>query len=539
MTSAGIPYEHAVEAWRAAAPAPPRSLDVPAADVLAAHHPDHQAHGTTTLRVGANAGDRCPSVLADLLESASLVDDVDIAGTAVADTDVVVVGGGGAGCAAALTAADQGARVLVLNKLRLGDSNTVMAEGGIQAAVAPEDSLQRHFADTVRAGHLAGSRDLVAAMVHDGPDVIRWLIQLGVTFDTVAGDAGEVLMARGRAGGTTVPRILSCRDHTGLEIMRSLREAVALHPGIVVRDHAPVVELLTDTHGRCTGAVVVDLVSNAVQLVRANAVLLTTGGAGRLYVGSFPSSNHYGATADGLVLAYRAGARLVDVDSFQYHPTGLAWPSALVGQLITEAARGAGALLVNGHGERFVDEVAPRDVVAAAMLREMADGRAVERDGQVGLLLDVPSLVADQPEILTDRLVTLAKLAARAGVDPTAEPLMVRPTLHYQNGGVVIDEHGATGVAGLWCAGEVAGGIHGRNRVMGNALLDILAFGRRAGRAAAHAAGERIRRPVGLHHLQQWQRGLVDAGLPLDRRAPLLFPPESNVTPDDVMARCR
>jgi succinate dehydrogenase / fumarate reductase flavoprotein subunit/L-aspartate oxidase len=241
--------------------------------------------------------------------------------------------------------------------------------------------------------------------------------------------------------------------------------------------------------------------------------------------------------ADGLVLAYRAGATLREMDSFQYHPTGIAWPPHLTGTLISEAARAAGAHLVNGEGARFADELAPRDVVASAILREMAEGRAVERDGQAGVLLDTPTLEREQPGILASRLVTLSHLAHRAGFDPAREPFLVRPTLHYQNGGIAISANGRTDVAGLWCAGEATGGIHGRNRLMGNALLECVAFGRRAGAdAAAESRGDGAR-GVGVGHLADWRRALIGAGLPLQHKAPLLFPGYGHVDIAAMLAR--
>ena len=185
-----------------------------------------------------------------------------------------------------------------------------------------------------------------------------------------------------------------------------------------------------------------------------------------------------------MALAYRLGARLRDLDSFQYHPTGIAHPRHLAGGLISETARSVGALLLNGMGERFIDELAPRDVVTAAILRECAEGRGIERDGQLGVFLDTPRLIAAQPDCLVTQLASLAHLAKKCGIDPSLEPLLIYPTLHYQNGGVVIDGDGASSVAGLYCVGELSGGIHGRNRLMGNALLDILAFGRRAGKTS-------------------------------------------------------
>lgn len=208
-------------------------------------------------------------------------------------------------------------------KLRIGDSNTVMAEGGIQAAVGSDDSIGQHYNDTLRAGHGAGRPDLVARLTSDGPEAIRWLIGLGAAFDL---DDSGTRLARKRAGGTRTPRILSHRDFTGLEIMRVLRETVELDRRIAVLNRAPAVELLTDDNGACAGAVLYDVEQGRLRPVLARAVVLATGGAGRLHLEGFATSNHYGATADGLVIAYRAGARLTDVDSFQYHPTGIAWP---------------------------------------------------------------------------------------------------------------------------------------------------------------------------------------------------------------------
>jgi succinate dehydrogenase / fumarate reductase flavoprotein subunit/L-aspartate oxidase len=224
------------------------------------------------------------------------------------------------------------------------------------------------------------------------------------------------------------------------------------------------------------------------------------------------------------VLAYRIGARLRELDSFQYHPTGIAYPPHLAGGLISEAARSAGAKLINGRGERFVDELKARDVVASAILRECGEGRGIERDGQVGVFLDTPTLERENLGILEQRLVTLRHLARKCGHDPAVEPFLVYPTLHYQNGGVAIDKHGTTNIRGLHCVGELSGGIHGRNRLMGNALLDILSMGRRAGAKAAESAGSLMTGRAGIVHVHAWQRELMLAGLPLDSRSPQLFP---------------
>ncbi|MFP4893343.1 FAD-binding protein [Paraburkholderia sp. EG304] len=522
--SAGIPYETARQRYRPGMAATLRGDDVPVAELLKAYHPDHGPHARVTLSVGVNRGEPCQPDLARHLQANALIDDVDIAGAQLITTDVLVIGGGGGGCAAALTAAKQGARVILATKLRLGDSNTVMAEGGIQAAIGEDDSPQLHFEDTLRAGHFCGEPELVAQMVMDGPDVIRWLIQLGMMFDLEEDQPLGGNLLRKKPGGASAARILSYRDYTGLEMMRVLREAVDLDPGIELWNRCPLVELLSDEHGGCAGAVIYNLEWRTFVLVRARAVILATGGAGRLHLNSFPTSNHYGATADGLVLAYRIGAHLRELDSFQYHPTGIAYPHHLAGGLISEAARSAGARLLNGEGERFVDELRPRDVVASAILRECALGRGIERDGQVGVFLDTPTLELEHPGILAKRLVTLRHLADKCGIDAAQEPFLVYPTLHYQNGGVAIDKDGATNVPGLFCVGEVTGGIHGRNRLMGNALLDILSMGRRAGAKAAQSREWVMTNRAGIGHVHAWQRELTLAGLPLHVKAPQLFP---------------
>lgn len=523
-----IPYEQARKRYQPGTTPAMRADDTTVDALLKAYHPDHGPNARVPLAVGVNRGEPCQPEIARCLQANALIDDVDIAGAQLVTTDVLVVGGGGGGCAAALTAAKAGAQVILATKLRLGDSNTVMAEGGIQAAVGDDDSPQLHFEDTLRAGHFRGEPELVAQMVMDGPDVIRWLIQLGMLFDLEDDRPIGGNLLRKKPGGASAARILSYRDYTGLEMMRVLREAVDLEPGIAVWNRCPVVELLSDERGRCAGAVIYNLEWRSFVLVRARAVVLATGGAGRLHLNRFPTSNHYGATADGLVLAYRIGAKLRELDSFQYHPTGIAYPPHLAGGLISEAARSAGAKLINGEGERFVDELKPRDVVASAILRECAEGRGIERDGRVGVFLDTPTLELQNPGIIEKRLVTLRHLAHKCGQDAAQEPFIVYPTLHYQNGGVAIDQHGATSVPGLYCVGEVTGGIHGRNRLMGNALLDILSMGRRAGGQAAQSAGGFISGRAGIGHVHAWQRELTMAGLPLHVKAPQLFPSYAN-----------
>jgi len=519
--SNGIPLAEALARYRAdtdLAP-PPALTDIDA--LLHAYHPDHLRDSVTKLAVGANAGDNCQRELAELLQAEAFIDEADLAGAPVTDIDVLVIGGGGAGCAAALAAAENGARVLLATKLRLGDSNTVMAEGGIQAAIEPDDSIQRHIQDTLRGGHHLGDPALVAALAGDGPEVLHWLINQGMQLDqTPSGD----LHTR-RAGGMSTPRLVHCRDYTGLEMMRVLREAVIQHRSIEVWEQSPAVELLSNEVGqKCVGAVLTSLLDGQLRIVRTRSVILATGGLGRLHLNGFPTSNHLGATGDGLVLAYRIGARLCELDSFQYHPTGLLHPSHLAGKLVTEGVRAAGALLVNGLGQRFIDELQPRDVVCAAILRECSEGRGVRVDDQhSGVWLDTPRLERTQPGILEQQFTSLMTRTHVAGIDPRREPLLVHPTLHYQNGGAVIGVNGATTVPGLYAVGEVAGGIHGRNRLMGNALLEIISFGRRAG-VAATVDRDRGPKKVTLEHVNHMRRAMTLAGLPMTQRAPQVLP---------------
>lgn len=522
-----LDYQTAIRQYKVAVPRPMRDDAISPAELLALFHPDHIEAAHTTLVVGPNTGAKCQIQLADLLQSNACISERDLAGAPIVDLDVLVVGGGGAGCAAALTVAEAGSRVLLLNKLRLGDSNTVMAEGGIQASIEPDDSLQRHFDDTFKGGHNGGVPELVATMVADGPDTISWLIRRGMQFEQVDNTIISPLASK-RAGGTSAARILFYKDYTGLEMMRVLREAIALEPNIDVWERSPLLELLSDGQGNCVGAVCFSTDRKRYTLVRCNQVILATGGLGRMHLNGFPTSNHFGAMGDGLALAYRMGASLVDLDTFQYHPTGLAWPRHRLGCLVTEAIRSSGCHLINARGERFVDELRARDQVSAAIIRECREGRGIRLDEDTrGVFLDLPSLLHEKPGLI-DQYGSMRHLAKKCDIDPFKTPFVVYPTLHYQNGGVAIDTRCRTNVPGLLCAGEITGGIHGRNRLMGNALLDIIAFGRRAGAEAA--AGVRRGKPsrIGIEHVRNWQRQLTAAGLPLDRQAPLLYPDYAN-----------
>ena len=320
--SNGTPLEQARQAYRVDLNRPQRSFTTDNQTLLRDFHPDYASTSRVALKVGVNRSDPCHPQLAALLQSKSPTNTQVLTTAEQIETDVLVIGSGGAGCSAAMVAAEQGAEVLIATKLRVGDSNTVMAEGGIQASIEANDTPQAHFDETLKAGHYSSDKRLVEQMVLDGPEVIQWLIQQGMQFDH---DAQGNLCTR-RAGGTSADRVLYYRDYTGLEMMRVLRESVRQHNKITTADYSPAVELLSSKDGHCSGALLYSIERQQYTIVKANAVILASGGLGRMHLNGFPTSNHVGATGDGLVLAYRLGAQLQALDSFQYHPTGLAWP---------------------------------------------------------------------------------------------------------------------------------------------------------------------------------------------------------------------
>jgi succinate dehydrogenase/fumarate reductase flavoprotein subunit len=492
--------------------------------LLKEFHPDYLGM-ERTVSVGPNTGaQKFPLELAELLESDSVLPQsfepaIDIT------TDVLIIGGGGAGVSASLTLAESGLSVHLATKLRLGDANTVMAEGGIQAALGPEDSPRRHYADSLVGGHGNNDPELLRFLCEEGPKSIRWLSGLGCLFD----QTGNGTFRLRAGGGTSIPRVLACRDYTGLEIMRVLKDAVRLTPTKMLEDHAAV-ELTDDGKGQVTGAVLWDRAAQKLVTVSARAVILATGGSGQLRLQGFPTSNHLGATGDGLILAYRQGCALIHTDSFQYHPSGSCYPEALAGQLVTESIRSIGAQLLNVNGERFIDEMTYRDVVAGAIIREVAENRGVPTPTKrAGVWLDTPLIELNKGKgTLRRQFPGLIHRFERYGIDPAIDPILVYPTLHYQNGGIKIDTHCKTEAKGLWAAGEVTGGLHGSNRLMGNSLLDITVFGRRAAQSVVEEIPERG--DVTLSALKKFREELKTIPHRPEKTAPLFFPLASNMT---------
>jgi succinate dehydrogenase/fumarate reductase flavoprotein subunit len=488
--------------------------------LIAAVHPDSKQASYREIRIGPNAGERTVHEVAELLESDSPLSlNLDL--TPQFRVDVLVVGAGGAGCTAALIAKEMGLDVLIATKLRMGDSNTVMAQGGMQVAVGKDDSPVMHFFDTFRGGHYKNDPDLLKQLVEEGPSAARWLLQLGVLFDRDGG--GDLKLKKG--GGSTRARLLTCSDYTGLEIMRVLRDEVQ-NRGIRVLEFSPVVELLSNQDGECSGAVLKDLDNGQYIVVQAKAVILATGGSGRLHIQGFPTSNHYGATGDAMVLSYRLGAHLVQIDTYQYHPTGAVYPEQLAGALVTEGIRSNGGQLVNANGDRFINELETRDVVSSAIIRECLEGRGLKTPaGRVGVWLDVPMVDAVNGEGSVDRLFpAMVKQFGRYGIDIRKEPVLIYPTLHYQNGGVRINVNGESTAKNLFVAGEASGGLHGRNRLMGNSLLDLIVYGTRAGRAAAQRARDIEYGELTLGHVHKFRDTLKASGITPTRTAPVILP---------------
>ena len=493
-------------------------------DILRRFHPDYVESSMREIRVGPNKGGRTPNELAQILEGQSWIDPdhFDLSHITF-DVDVLVIGGGGAGCSAALVAQEKGAQVLLVTKLRLGDANTMMAQGGIQAADKSNDSPALHYLDVLGGGGFHNVPQLVEALVMDAPKVIDWLEKLGCMFDKLP----DGTMRTEHGGGTSRRRMHSAGDYSGAEIMRTLRDEVRNREEIQVLEFSPAIELVMDNRGQVAGAILMNLETNELSLVRAKSVILATGGSGRLHYQGFPTTNHYGATADGLVMSYRLGAKLVFIDTMQYHPTGAAFPDQILGLLVTEKTRGIGAQVLNVDGKQFANPMETRDVLSACIIRECQERNKgiVTPTGGKGVWLDSPMIeILRGPGTIAHQLPAMKRMFSRFVIDMTKEPILIYPTLHYQNGGIAIDPHCRTSIRNLFVAGEVSGGVHGRNRLMGNSLLDVCVFGRRAGVAATQNTKETQLGPLSLQHVHQWNLELKAAGLEDTVKSPILLP---------------
>ena len=502
----------------------PRRLTADEKDALLKEfHPDYKEEAFEEIKVGPNKGQKANKELVHLLHSNSrlLTDQVDL-NKVDYDVDVLVIGGGGAGSSAAIEAHEAGANVMIVTKLRIGDANTMMAEGGIRAADKENDSPVQHYLDAFGGGHFAAKPELVKRLVMEAPDAIKWLNDLGVEFDKE--ESGRMITTHG--GGTSRKRMHAAKDYSGAEIMRTLRDEV-LNRQIPVVEFTSAVELIKDDKGQAAGAVLLNMETGDYLVAKAKTVIIATGGAGRMHYQGFPTSNHYGATADGLILGYRAGAQLLYQDSIQYHPTGAVYPSQILGALVTEKVRSVGAQLVNAEGEAYIHPLETRDVNASGVIRECQEGRGVEvPGGEQGVWLDTPMIELLGGEgTIEKRIPAMFRMYMNYGIDMRKLPILIYPTLHYQNGGLEIEGDGFTkAIDNLLVAGEAVGGIHGRNRLMGNSLLDIIVFGRNAGKAAAAKAKDVELGEMNLDHIEAYAKELENAGIASGDVSPLLLP---------------
>ncbi len=388
--------------------------------------------------------------------------------------DVLVVGSGASGLAAAVSAERAGARVALATKGALPSCNSAKAQGGIQAAFGDDDSPEQHAEDVWKSSHETADMRLVGILTSEAPDTIHWLEENGVEFTR---ENGGYRLAR--CGGASRKRLLQVGDRTGLAITTALRETLEASSARAF-PKSPLTSLEPIENGwrAVCGA----------HVIEAGAVVLAAGGRcfreakerGEL------STNHPGATGETTRMALDLGAEARDLDALQYHPNGGAWPENMQGYSIPETTRAYGAVLLNADGEEFTDSLGPRDQVSQAIFDEVEQGKGVETpDGRPAVLLDTTRISERDAEI---SLPYMLRRYRAARIDPLAQPVLTYPVLHYQNGGLRIDEHGETTVQGLFACGEIAGGTHGRNRMMGNSLLECSVFGRRAGRAAAARA---------------------------------------------------
>jgi succinate dehydrogenase / fumarate reductase flavoprotein subunit len=401
----------------------------------------------------------------------------------VREHDVLIIGAGGAGLRAAIAAAEKGLSVGIVSKSLLGKAHTVMAEGGIAAAVGnvdPDDSWRQHFIDTLKSGKFLNNWRMAEIFTKEAPERVIELEQWGALFNRTP----QGRISQRPFGGHTYRRLCHVGDRTGLEMIRTLQEKVLTTDARVYME-TTVTKLFKDASGRVVGALAYIRESGSFVHFKVKAVIMATGGWGRIFK---VTSNSWEGTGDGCVLAYDAGAELVDMEMVQFHPTGMVWPPGVRGILVTEGVRGEGGILRNAEGERYMErydpekmELSTRDVVARANYTEVTEGRGSEHGG---VYLDITHLGYDG---IMKKLPTMHEQFLKlADIDIAREPMEVFPTVHYTMGGIKVDpETCATNVPGLFAAGECAGGLHGANRLGGNSLSDLLVFGRRAGLGVA------------------------------------------------------
>ena len=388
-----------------------------------------------------------------------------------ASFDVLVIGSGASGLAAAVSAERAGARVALATKGSLQANNSSKAQGGIQAAFGDDDSPEMHAEDVMRSSHETADAALVAVLTGDAQSAIKWLEELGVEFTR---ENGGYRLAR--CGGATRKRLLQVGDRTGHAITKQLRDAWEAGSGHSYTN-SPLREL-TQTESGWRARV-------GDHDVEAGAVILAAGG--RCYAEAEKrgelSTNHPNATGEVTQIAIALGAEARDLDALQYHPNGGAWPQNMQGYSIPETTRAYGAVLLNADGEEFTDSLGPRDAVSQAIFDEVDKGKGVATpDGRPAVYLDTTRIAEEDAEV---SLPYMLRRYRGAGIDPLREKILTYPVLHYQNGGLVIDTNAQTTLENVYACGEIAGGTHGRNRMMGNSLLECVVFGRRAGRAAA------------------------------------------------------
>jgi aspartate oxidase len=392
-----------------------------------------------------------------------------------ASFDVLVIGSGASGLATATSAVQAGAQVAIATKTTLQACNSAKAQGGIQAAFGEDDSPELHAEDVMRSSHDTANPRLVEVLTSEAQSAIHWLEEMGVAFTR---SNGGYRLAR--CGGASRKRLLQVGDRTGHAITKALRETYEESAGEELPHHA-----LRALEPSQRGWVASFETKEGPAAIEAGAVVLAAGGRcfAEAEVRGELSTNHPNATGEVTRIAVEAGAETRDLDALQYHPNGGAWPSTMQGYSIPETTRAYGAVLLNADGEEFTDSLGPRDAVSQAIVDEVERGKGVlTPDGRPAVWLDTTRIAPDDAEI---SLPYMLRRYRGANIDPLTEPIYTYPVLHYQNGGLVIDEHAETTLEGVFACGEIAGGTHGRNRMMGNSLLECVVFGRRAGKAAA------------------------------------------------------